>query len=229
MVSLPIVEDVVNLITAVMTAGGLGALFALMAVESFGIPPLPSEIILPFAGFLVATGAYSFPAALAAAVLGGVVGAFAAYLVGRYGRDWLERSGRGRLRLDPKHLKSMDDWFARRGESTVLFARLLPVLRAYISYPAGTARMDPVKFGAFTAVGAVPFAAALLYLGFVLRSNWSAIVPYFHILDGVVAAVIVLGLLYLALRWSNVISSGFPPKWVPKNERTRPSDSSSAP
>src|SRR5215472_9668952 len=123
MLSLPIIETVVSVITAVMTATGLLGLLFLMVVESFGIPPLPSEIILPFAGFLVWSGDFSFGAAVAAAVAGGVIGSYLADAVGRYGRQFVE--GDGWLRLDPKHLASMDRWFARRGESKVLVERLL--------------------------------------------------------------------------------------------------------
>jgi membrane protein DedA with SNARE-associated domain len=201
MISLPIVETVVNLLTAVLTAGGLAALFGLMAVESFGIPPLPSEVILPFAGYLVFRGVYTFPEAFFAALAGGVVGAFAAYLVGRFGRTWLERSGTGWLRLDPKHLAQMDRWFARHGESTVALGRLLPIVRAYISYPAGTARMEPKRFGVFTAVGAAPFTAALIYVGVVLGDNWSSFQATFRYLDIAAAVLIVVLLVYVALRW----------------------------
>lgn len=200
MSSIPIVETVVNLIISIMQAGGLPALVGLMAVESFGIPPLPSEVILPFAGFLVAEGAYPFAGAVAAALVGGILGAYASYAVGRWGRHLLVRGPRF-LRLDPKHLDAMDQWFARRGEGTVLVARLLPVVRSYISYPAGTARMAPSRFGIYTAVGATPFTAAFIYAGFLLGHNWSQIVPYLQVADYAAVALIVLGVIYIAYRW----------------------------
>src|SRR5579862_6999505 len=159
MVSLPIIETLVSVITTVMTVGDLAGLFGLMAVESFGIPPLPSEIILPFAGFLVFDGTYSWPGALAAAWAGGLVGAFAAYAVGRYGRAWV--TGPGRFRLDPKHLETMDRWFARHGEGTVIVARFLPIIRSYISYPAGTSKMPAVRFGVYSFFGAIPFTVVM--------------------------------------------------------------------
>jgi membrane protein DedA with SNARE-associated domain len=224
MVALPILETVVNILTAVMRAGGLPALFALMVVESVGIPPLPSEVILPFAGFLVASGVYGFPAAFVAALAGGVVGAFIAYAIGRYGRQWLERSGTGGLRLDPKHLAAMDRWFAKHGEGTVGFARLIPIVRAYISYPAGTARMEPGRFGLFTAVGAAPFTLALLYAGYILGQHWTEIQGTFRILDYVAGGVIVVFLLYVLLRWRRVITSGFPPKLVRSRAASSPAE-----
>ena len=208
MVSIPIVETLVGLITAAMTAGGLAALFGLMVVESFGIPPLPSEVILPFAGYLVFTGVYSFPAAFFVALLGGVVGAFIAYAIGRYGRHWLDRSGQGFLRLDPKHLASMDSFFQRRGEATVALGRLLPIVRAYISYPAGTARMEPKRFGAFTALGAAPFTLALLYAGVLLGKNWAAFQSTFRYLDVVAVVLIVVLLVWVAMRWRRHAPAG---------------------
>lgn len=225
MLSLPIIETVVSVITALMTAGGLLALVFLMTVESFGIPPLPSEIILPFAGFLIAEGTFSWPGAFLAALVGGVLGSYLAYAVGRWGRHWLERPT-GRLRLDPKHLALMDDWFKRHGEGTVIIARMLPVVRSYISYPAGTARMEPIRFGIYTVVGATPFTLALLYAGYVLRSNWGILQPYFRIADYIGAALILGGLVYLALRWKNVVTPGWPPRRV---RRSEPSPSAQPP
>lgn len=203
MASLPIIETVVSIITAALTAGGLPALLGLMAVESFGIPPLPSEIILPFAGYLVALGAMSLTGAFVAALVGGVAGSYAGYLVGRFGRQYVE--GPGRLRLDPKHLASVDGYFRRHGEATVLVGRLVPVIRSYISYPAGTARMEPIRFGIYTAIGAAPFTLGLLYAGILLRAAWDRLVPYFQIADYIAAAVIVLGLLWLLLRWRGLL------------------------
>ena len=223
MVSIAIIETVTTWITTAMQVGGLPAIFALMMVESFGIPPLPSEIILPFAGFLVATGDLPLGGVFLAALLGGLVGAYIAYAIGRWGRHWLVRGGTGLLRLDPKHLDAMDRWFARRGEATVLVARLVPLVRAYISYPAGTAKMEPVRFGVFTAIGATPFTLALLYAGIQLRNHWTDVIPIFHILDYIAVAAIVVGLLYLALLWKGKISGGFPPRWV------RPADPAPGP
>jgi membrane protein DedA with SNARE-associated domain len=220
--SLPIVETVVGLIKFVMEVGGLPALVALMTVESFGISPLPSEIILPFAGLLVWEGHYPFAAAVAAALLGGVLGAYASYAVGRWGRGWLTRAGSGVLRLNPKHLAAMDEWFARKGESTVLVSRLLPIVRSYISYPAGTARMNPTRFGVYTAVGALPFTAALIYAGVLLGPGWEVIVPYFEYADYAGAAVIAGLLVYILLRWRGVITRGFPPQLTRSSARPRP-------
>jgi membrane protein DedA with SNARE-associated domain len=210
MVSSPIVETVVNLILWVITHLGLPGLLLLMAVESFGIPPLPSEVILPFAGFLVATGALPLGGVLVAALVGGLLGSYIAYLVGRYARHWLTK-GPEFLRLEPRHLDTMDRWFTRHGEVAVIGARLVPVIRSYISYPAGTARMEPVRFGVFSLAGAAPFTLALVYLGIELGKNWDEILPIFHVLDYVVIAFLVLAVVYLVLRWKNVLAPGWPP------------------
>lgn len=200
MTSLPLIETVVNLVLTILRDGGLPALVALMAVESFGIPPLPSEVILPFAGFLVWEGHYSFVAAVLAALVGSLVGSYVAYAVGRWGRHLLV-TGPTFLRLDPRHLDRMDDWFRRHGEGTVLVSRLLPVVRSYMSYPAGASRMEPARFGVFTAVGATPFIVAFVYAGVLLGASWTTIVPYLQYADDAAIGVIVIGLVGLAARW----------------------------
>lgn len=214
MVSIPIIETVVAIILYVLGVAGLLGLGLLMIVESFGIPPLPSEVILPFAGFLVATGHYSFVAAFFVALAGALMGSFAAYAVGRWGRGWLEAQGRGHFRLDPKVLARMDDYFAHRGQLTVLIARLIPVIRGYISYPAGTAKMNPTKFAAYTLAGGAPFTLGLLYLGFLLGSRWTAILPFFRIADYFVIVAILVGVVYVVLRWQKILGPGFPPPRV---------------
>ncbi|MCI4349522.1 MAG: DedA family protein [Thermoplasmata archaeon] len=215
MVQLAIVETVVAFITEALRIGGLPALVALMAVESFGLPPLPSEVILLFAGFLVAENTFSPYAAFGAALLGGVLGSYIAYVIGRYARHWLYPPGRTRrFGIDVRHLETMDRWFARYGEATVGFSRLIPAVRSYISYPAGAAKMSPVRFGVYTALGAAPFTAGFLYAGFVLRSHWNSIIPWFNVLDDVVLVVLVVLALYLVLRWTDRIGPGWPPRIV---------------
>ena len=197
--SFSIVEAIVNLVTTVLGTVGLPGLFALMVVESFGLPIVPSEIVLPFAGFLVVEGTFSFWLALAAALGGDLLGALIAYAIGRTSRHRLAGVGIGHFRIDPAHLERMDRFFARRGEVAVVGARLLPVLRSYISYPAGTARMNPFRFAGYTLLGSTPFAVGFLYAGMVLRSHWNLVSQWFQVLDVAFIALVVLAVVYLLL------------------------------
>jgi membrane protein DedA with SNARE-associated domain len=196
-VTFSIVGTVVGLIVTILTTVGLAGLFALMTVESFGVPPLPSEVILPFAGFLIATGVFPFVPTVIVALAGGLTGAFIAYAVGRWWRDRIVHVGIGPIRLEERHLARMDRWFALHGEVTVALSRCVPVVRAYISYPAGTAEMPPVRFGVYTLLGSIPFTLALVYAGMVLGSRWNTVEQDLAPLDYAVYAAVVVGLAYL--------------------------------
>lgn len=201
---------------------GLPGLLALMAVESFGLPPLPSEVILPFSGFLVADGTFSFAGATLAALIGGLLGSYAGYAVGRWWRHRITGLGVGHLRLELRHLERVDRYFARHGEPTVGLARLVPVIRSYISYPAGTARMGPIRFGVFTLAGSVPFTIALIYAGMVLGLNWRYVSASFVYLDYPLIALVVFVVVFLGLQIAGVLAPGWPPRRV----RPHPSRSS---
>jgi membrane protein DedA with SNARE-associated domain len=200
-----------------------------MAVESFGLPPIPSEVVLPFTGFLVYEGAFSFGAALAVALAGGLLGAYAAYAVGRWWRHRITGLGIGHLRLQQRHLDRMDRFFARRGELTVGVSRLVPVIRSYISYPAGTAQMEPARFGAYTLAGSIPFAAALIYAGLALRSDWTVVSSYFSVLDYVLIALVVLVVAYIALQITGVLAPGWPPRRATVSTDSPPAETESVP
>jgi membrane protein DedA with SNARE-associated domain len=212
--SFSLIESIVDVITLIMATLGLPGLFVLMADESFGIPPIPSEVILPFAGFLVADGTYSFGAALSVSLAGGLVGAFIAYAIGRWWRSRLVGLGVGRLRLRENDLARVDTWFTMHGEVTVALARFVPFFRSYISYPAGTARMSPTRFGLYTLLGTIPWNIGLIYAGFVLRSHWTEIVTYVEPFDYLFAALIGVGVLYLVLIAAGVLDQGWPPRRV---------------
>jgi membrane protein DedA with SNARE-associated domain len=200
-----------------------------MAVESFGLPPVPSEVILPFTGFLVYEGTFSFGAALAVALAGGLVGAYAAYAVGRWWRHRITDLGIGHLRLQQRHLDRMDRFFARHGELTVGVSRLVPVIRSYISYPAGTAQMEPVRFGAYTLLGSIPFAVALIYAGIALQSDWTVVSTYFSVLDYVLIALVVTVVAYIALQIAGVLAPGWPPRRPPVASASPPAETEAVP
>jgi membrane protein DedA with SNARE-associated domain len=198
-VTFSLIGTVVSIIVTILTAGGLAGLFGLMTVESFGVPPLPSEVILPFAGFLIATGVFPLVPTIVVALAGAVVGAFIAYAIGRWWRDRLTRLRIGPFGLEDRHLARMDDWFARHGELTVALCRSLPVVRAYISYPAGTARMPPVRFGTYTLGGSIPWTLALIYAGIVLGQQWTVVETYLRPLDYVVYALLAGAVVYAVI------------------------------
>ena len=207
---------VVEAITVVMVAIGLPGLFGLMTVESFGIPPIPSEVILPFAGFLVAEGAFPLGWTIAVAIGGGLVGAFLGYAVGRWWRSRLIGFGVGQFRVRAEDLDRFERWFARRGEATVALGRTLPVVRGYISYPAGAARMSPGRFGVYTLVGSVPWTVGLVYLGMVLGANWTALWAYTVPIDIAFAVALVLAGVYAGLVALGYLRLGWPPRRGPR-------------
>ncbi|HEV8535624.1 MAG TPA: DedA family protein [Candidatus Limnocylindria bacterium] len=180
--------------------GYVGVVIA-MAIESAAIP-LPSELILPFAGWSVSRGvvepltgtSWTYWGAVIAGVVGNTLGSLASYAVGALGgRPLLERYGRYVL-ISAHDLAVADRWFARWGDLTVLFSRMLPIVRTFISVPAGVARMPVWRFTLFSILGAVPWVMLLVWGGMLLGDHWLDIKHNLRGLDYVVAAVILLGL-----------------------------------
>ena len=188
-----------RVLSAVGVYGPL-ATFALMIFESMGAP-LPSEIIQPFAGFLSATGRMNFFWAVTAGVAGNMVGSWASYYIGlKGGRGAVIRYGRF-VGIKKKDLTRAEGWFARRGAATVFICRMLPLVRGFVSYPAGAARMNLVKFSAYTFLGCVPWVAGLTYAGYALGNHWQEIDVYIHYLTYAVAGALVIIAGYLLSRW----------------------------
>lgn len=178
---------------------GLAGVFVLSAVASACIP-IPSEVVMLFAGFNVALGHYSLLAATVAGVAGNVVGSWVAYAVGYYGRlELVERHG-GKLGVSSKKLAVADRWFARHGEATVFVGRLLPLIRAFISLPAGIARMAFWRFTLLTALGSIPWCLGLAFLGQQTRKDWTTWRDRLHYVDYVVIVLIVVGVAYAVVR-----------------------------
>jgi membrane protein DedA with SNARE-associated domain len=163
-----------SFITHWVTSGGIVLVFVLMAAESCGVP-FPSEVIMPFAGFLAAQGHISLVGAILAGTLGNVAGSLVAYgLAARFGRPLLLGPGRW-IGISAAHLDLADRWFDRHGLTAVLLGRVLPVVRTYISFPAGLAGVEPVRFTVLTAVGALPWCIALAAGGYAVGANYSRI------------------------------------------------------
>jgi membrane protein DedA with SNARE-associated domain len=157
-----------------VAAYGLLAVFVLMVVESCGIP-FPSEVIMPTAGVLAATGHLNLIAAIVVGAAANLVGSLIAYgLASRFGEPFLLGPGRY-IGIRRHHLEMADRWFQRWGLVAVLVARVLPAVRTYISFPAGLARVDVTRFSILTFVGALPWCAALAVVGYVLGRNYDRI------------------------------------------------------
>lgn len=221
--SFSLIGGAVWIITTTLATIGLTGLFALMAVESFGIPPLPSEVILTFAGFLVAEGTFGLTDTIVVALAGAMVGSYAAYAVGRWGREWITKPRPKGLRLDEKQLARVDRWFRGRDEWIVAVARMIPIVRSYVSYPAGFAEMNPTRFGLYTLAGSIPFTLALIYAGIVLNSDWAVVTSWFGVLDIIVVVLIAIGVVYGLLAWRGYLSWDWPPRRLPRKAASEPS------
>jgi membrane protein DedA with SNARE-associated domain len=168
--------------------------FVLMALESM-IAPIPSELVMPFAGFLIFSGHFDPLAVMVASSLGSLVGSLLSYGMGRLGEPVVLRYGRYLL-LNPHHLEWTKKFFHRHGGKTIFIARFIPVVRHLISIPAGLARMSIVPFIFYTAVGATLWNGFLTYLGVRLKENWRIVQQYTHILDYLVVAALLAAVGY---------------------------------
>jgi membrane protein DedA with SNARE-associated domain len=197
-VSDKIVEPIVEVATEFIGSAGATAVFVLMTFESACIP-IPSEAIMLFAGFSVSKGELTLFEIVAAGVAGNVLGSTIAYAVGYYGRlDLLEKNRL--IHLNPKHLKWADEWFAKYGTWAVFFSRMLPIIRTFISLPAGVAKMPFWRFLLLTLLGSIPWVLALALLGKGVGSNWEHWRHNLGYLDYVVLAAIVAGIVYWIVR-----------------------------
>jgi membrane protein DedA with SNARE-associated domain len=192
-------EKLVTFAVNVVGDLGLAGVFVLMLLESACIP-IPSEATMLFAGFNVANGHYSLFAAVAAGVLGNLVGSWIAYGIGYWGRlEWFEKHGHV-VFIKPHHIRWADNWFKRYGDATVLFTRVLPIIRTFISLPAGVARMPFWRFTTFTLLGCIPWVLMLTLIGKAAGSNWEKWKNNFHYLDLAVLGLVVLGVIWLIVR-----------------------------
>jgi membrane protein DedA with SNARE-associated domain len=198
-------------IIATISAIGYLGIAMLMAIESACIP-LPSEIIMPFSGYLVSTGRFDLFLVATAGAVGCNIGSSIAYAVGYFGgRPLVERWGRYIL-VSRRDLDTVDRFFARFGGITVFICRLLPVVRTFIALPAGVARMPQLKFQLYTFIGSWPWCFALAYIGEQLGARWNtdpALRDLFHRFDAVIVAVFVAVVVwYVARHWKHRLRAG---------------------
>jgi membrane protein DedA with SNARE-associated domain len=192
-------------IQSMVAATGYAGITILMAIESACIP-LPSELIMPFAGYLVFQGAMKLVWVATAGAIGCNLGSLVAYEIGYYGgRPLVERYGRWIL-MGRRELDWADRFFQRWGQAAVFIARLLPVIRTFIALPAGIARMPRGKFHAYTFLGSWPWCFVLAWLGMKLGENWRSLGKYFHRFDALIGALLVAGIIwFLWSHWQNRI------------------------
>jgi membrane protein DedA with SNARE-associated domain len=178
---------------------GLPGVFVLMLAESACIP-IPSEATMLFAGFNVSEGHYSLFSVVAVGTAANLVGSWIAYAVGYFGRvEVLERHGR-KLHIKPSHLEWADRWFERYGAPTVFFTRMLPIIRTFISLPAGVARMPFWRFTVLTLLGCIPWIFLLAFAGQQVGERWTSWKDSLHYVDYAVVALVLLGIVYLVVR-----------------------------
>src|ERR671921_1019701 len=193
-------DPIVQLAVDVVDALGLGGVFVLMVLESACIP-IPSEATMLFAGFNVSDHEYSLFAAVAVGSVANLIGSWIAYAVGYYGRvDVLEKHGK-KLHIKKSHLEQADRLFEKHGDWIVLVTRCLPIIRTFISLPAGVARMPFWRFSVLTLIGCIPWVLMLTYIGKEAGDNWEQWKDNLHYVDYAVAAAIVIGAIYLFVKW----------------------------
>lgn len=188
-----ILEYIAVWISGVIETWSYGGIVLLMGIESMCIP-LPSELIMPFAGYLVYAGKMNFWLAGLAGGIGCLIGSLIAYAVGFYGgRPIVEKYGKYIL-ISKKDLDMADDWFAKYGDDTAFWSRLLPIIRTFISLPLGIAKVNIWKFAVYSLIGSIFWSLFLVYLGMKFGENWHILKDYFHEFDLVIGIILVFGL-----------------------------------
>jgi Uncharacterized membrane-associated protein len=203
-------ELVVNWAIAVLAKLGYAGIFLLMGLESACIP-IPSEAILPFGGYLAssanANDRLNLILVIIIGTLGGTFGSAMTYLIGAKGGRPLVEKYIEKLRLSKSHLELSDNYFNKYGEKIAFFSRLIPIIRTFISLPAGISKMNFKKFVFYTFIGSLIWSILLGYAGYIMGQNWTVIRSWLHIGDYIVVAVIVLFIIYRVLKTKGIIKS----------------------
>lgn len=194
-----VIEYLAHIIVSVISSMGYFGLFLTMAVESACVP-LPSEIIMPFAGYLSYKGEMSLLLVGIVGAFGNLAGSLVAYYVGKWGGlPLVEKYGKYVL-ISHHDIILAHKWFEKHGKSTVFFTRLMPVIRGIISIPAGISEMDVKTFSIYTFLGALPWSLLLAYIGFKLGENWNTLGDYFHKADLAIGVIIIAGIVWYVRR-----------------------------
>lgn len=188
-----------NLVTEIIKLLGYPGVFLLMTLESVNIP-IPSEVVMPFSGFLALQGTFNFWAVAAAGTLGNVAGSLMSYYLAEWILTIRKRYRFLQLLLSEKHIEKTNEWFGKYGAYSIFFGRVVPVVRTFISLPAGIGKMNVAKFTSLTFIGSLIWSVFLTYIGFFLGSNWDVIGTYFRKADYAIAGIAVLVVLYFVFR-----------------------------
>jgi membrane protein DedA with SNARE-associated domain len=193
-----VLETLNDLMLGSISQWGYFAIFLLMALSSICIP-IPSQVVLLFAGYLAFQGKLNIIWVISSGVLGNLIGSIIAYYIGLKGaRPLFLRYGKY-VFVKEKELKWAENWFERFGHETVFFGRMVPLLRALISVPAGIAKMNLIKFNIYTFLGVLPWTIGLTYGGFILGANWEKIIKYFSGLSWIMAVILLIAVLAFIL------------------------------
>ncbi|MBN2036860.1 MAG: DedA family protein [Chitinispirillaceae bacterium] len=194
-----VTEFLAGYITAFIDTTGYASVFVLMTMESM-VFPVPSEAVMPFAGFLIAEGRFTFTMVIVFSTGGSIAGSLLSYWIGLYGgKPFIARFGRFFL-LNHDDLAATERFFQKRGDITILICRFIPVVRHLVSIPAGTGRMNIIKFSLYTVIGAGLWNAFLTACGFHLRKNWETVMAYSRIVDIIVLILLACGLVYFIVK-----------------------------
>jgi membrane protein DedA with SNARE-associated domain len=198
-----ITEWIAATAVALIGATGYPGVFILMLMESM-VFPVPSEAVMPFAGFLIVDGQFTFTGVIIASTLGSICGSLISYSIGYYGgKPFIQKFGKYLL-LNVHHLELSEKYFQKRGDITIFISRFIPIVRHLISIPAGFGKMNLWKFSIYTIIGAGLWNAFLTYVGYTLKTNWAEVMKYSHIIDLVVVGILGIAGIYYAYK---VISS----------------------
>lgn len=199
-------------ISAISSMGYLGVGF-LMILESM-IFPIPSELVMPFAGFLIAEGKMTFFWVILSSIIGSLIGSFLSYYIGlKGGKKFLIKYGKYFL-LNKEHLIKTEKWFSKKGELTIFIGRLVPVVRHFISIPAGFGKMNLKKFTLYTVLGAGMWNFFLTYIGFILGNNWDKIKHYSDYFSWGILIILVAALIYVIIKALRKIKNPKNPKKI---------------
>jgi membrane protein DedA with SNARE-associated domain len=191
--------NILEFITQLISSWGYAGIFVTMTLES-ALIPIPSEVVIPFAGFLAYMGEMNIWLIVLVSSLANVTGSIIAYEIGKYlGRGFIERYGKYVL-LNMKHLELIERWFDKYGSLTVLFSRMLPLVRTVNALPAGIGEMNFFKFCLYTFIGSIPWNLGLVLVGYLLKENWNILEKYSLYIDILAIFIVVAVIFYIARR-----------------------------